>query len=142
MGLREMRDKPTDRRIYVVDDDLTNRMLFRSLLNMHGFRNVMEFYEGAQLMRWMELREERRTPDLVIMDTKMNGGPRGYEFCKQIRQQDFGNGMGIIGMSSAEHYEQKWMTAGADRFLPKDEMVRDAGEMLGHTVNDVLKKYL
>ena len=137
-----MRDKLTDSRIYVVDDDLTNRVLFRSLLHIAGFRNVGEFYDGDQFMSWMETRKEQGMPDLVLMDTKMNGGPRGYEFCKQIRQREFGNNIGIIGMSSADHYEQKWMSAGADKFMPKEDIVRDAGKILGHTVNDVLKKYL
>jgi CheY-like chemotaxis protein len=65
--------------ILIVDDDPSQRLLMRKVLEQKGF-GVIEAADGVEACR---LNEEHR-PDLLLVDLMM---PRmdGYELCRELR---------------------------------------------------------
>ena len=103
-------------RVLVVDDSQLIRDLLPRFLTKIGYKQIEKAEDGIQAL---DLAKDY-LPHLVIMDTNMPG-PYGYEVCRQMRQEDYGRSVAIIGMS-ADYNPQlrdEWLQVGADDFFSK-----------------------
>jgi CheY-like chemotaxis protein len=101
--------------ILVVDDDPSQRLLMRKVLEQKGFE-VIEAADGLEARR---LNEEHR-PDLLLVDLIM---PRmdGYVLCRELRGQARSADVPIVVTTSREDIASivRAYDAGATDFVPK-----------------------
>ncbi|MFH1972451.1 MAG: response regulator [archaeon] len=116
--------------IYIVDDEVLMRKVVKRLVDGLGY-NTSTFENATQLLESLA----KNIPDLVVMDTEMNG-LKGYEACKRARQL-YGNTFGIIGMSGKEEFQKDWIEAGADAFIGKPFSITEFRD----TIKTTLEKY-
>ncbi|MBL4691867.1 MAG: response regulator, partial [Magnetovibrio sp.] len=69
--------------LLIVEDNVHFRMLMRSILQALGVSNLEEAQDGLEALELLET----QSPDLVIVDWKMEGID-GVEFVKHIRSLD------------------------------------------------------
>lgn len=102
-------------RILVVDDNRDSVMTLSMMLRMMG-QDVREAYDGSQAF---EVAGEFR-PNLILMDIGM---PQvdGYEACRHIRSQEWGQGIRIMALSGwgQEDDKRRAEAAGFDSHLTK-----------------------
>ncbi|MDZ4182687.1 MAG: response regulator, partial [Candidatus Cloacimonadaceae bacterium] len=65
--------------IYLVDDEMINLKLLKTILNQSGFENVMHFTSGEEMLSVFE----STTPDLILLDIMMPG-ISGYEVLDRV----------------------------------------------------------
>ena len=101
--------------ILIVDDDPSQRLLMRKVLEQKGF-GVIEAADGVEACR---LNEEHR-PDLLLVDLMM---PRmdGYELCRELRGQTHSADVPIVVTTSRDDIVSivRAYDAGATDFVPK-----------------------
>ena len=114
-----------DIRVLVVDDSPLYIEGLIVKLGELGYTGIQQAEDGPKAL---ELAKDYR-PHLVLIDTQMPG-PRGYEVCRQMRQEPYGGNVAIIGMSN--YYNDNdpeirgaWMEAGADDVFPKNIELTD-----------------
>lgn len=105
----------TPRRILVADDNVDSADSLALLLRMSG-NQVETAYDGLQAVE----AAERFRPDAVLLDIGM---PRldGYDACRRIRQQPWGEGMLLIAQTGwgQEEDHRRTREAGFDGHLLK-----------------------
>ncbi|MDP2786762.1 MAG: SpoIIE family protein phosphatase [Pseudomonadota bacterium] len=103
------------RRILVVDDQRTNRLIVNTLLTKCGF-DVVEASNGEEAIE-QYLRE---TPDIILMDVTMPGMD-GYEATRRIRALAGEHWLPIIFISALSETQDltTGLEAGGDDFLLK-----------------------
>ena len=104
-------------------DDYGYRQLLRESLEQNGYRDIRGCTNGNDAIR---LAREYK-PHVILMRTKLsndwetqpeNPKTHGYVACREIRRQDYGKDIAIIGMSAlGSFYREKWVGAGADDFV-------------------------
>jgi signal transduction histidine kinase/DNA-binding response OmpR family regulator len=118
------------RKVLVVDDSHTTRMLLKKMLGGKGFA-LLEAKDGADAVRLFG--EER--PDLVLMDVAMPVMD-GTEATRRIRRMAGGDRVRIIAITAHAFNEEKAaiLENGADGFLAKpflqDELLALVARML------------
>lgn len=134
-----------DTRGSIGDDELDSLLLASKSLEKIGYSEVKEYPNGLAL--FLDLRKlaaEDNLPHFIILDTEMIPTPYGYEICRQIREQEFGKRIAIIGTSGdtfhVEEYKEKWLQAGADDFVDKDTIFFDR-PALDEVIQNALAKY-
>ena len=107
-----------DIRVLLVDDMPVFIEGLIKMLDVLGYSGIRQAEDGPKAL---ELAKDYQ-PHLILMDTRMPPGPEGYEVCRQMRQEDYGNRTAIIGMSNDDNPKTReaWMEAGADDFFLKD----------------------
>ncbi len=126
-------------RVLIVDDDYEYMNLIGQSLERNGYSKIEDCTDGNDAIR---LAGEYK-PHVILMDTQLFKGraedqpettkTHGYVACREIRAQDCGKDIAIIGMSSID-YREKWMDAGADDFAAKpfgseiDDIIQNALE--------------
>jgi two-component system, cell cycle response regulator DivK len=113
--------------ILVADDDEDTRVMFRTMLELQGYR-VIEAADGEKAVQIAE----RARPDLILMDTTLPGVD-GFNATRRIR--GFG-GMPIVFVSG--HAEARFLAqareAGGNEYLVKPiDLDR---------LDEVIKKYV
>ena len=105
----------TPRRILIVEDQMENRLLLRSILESVGF-NVRESIHGADGVKLFE----QWKPDLIWMDLRMPIMD-GYEATKKIRQLPGGKSVKIVALTAGALKEQipKIYASGCDEIVYK-----------------------
>ncbi len=78
-----MKEKSTNKVIFVVDDDMPSYQLIEELLSEYNL-NIRHFTNGKDLMKSIGNKE---IPDLIIMDIQLPGAD-GLELTKQIKEID------------------------------------------------------
>ncbi len=118
-------------RIYVVDDEETNRQLLKRQLQNAGFQ-VMTFAGGASVLE----RLAEGCPDLIILDLMMPG-MNGFEVCERIRQKHDSLRLPVV-MLTARHQSLDIIQAlnlGANDYLTKPyhekELIARISSLLG-----------
>jgi DNA-binding response OmpR family regulator len=103
------------KRILVVDDELSIRMLLDNFLSEDY--TVITKDNGYEAMSWIK---EGNTADLILVDIEM---PmiNGYELTESIRKQPGMQNVPIVMLSSKQKSEDriKSFTSGADDYLQK-----------------------
>jgi len=99
--------------ILVGDDSVTNRNLYRELLEMAGHTVVTVESGDAVLERWREVR-----PDLVLLDVRMPG-VTGDEVCRLLKSDPDATWLPVLLVTAYEAREsrQRALDAGADDLL-------------------------
>jgi len=102
-------------KILYIEDDITNRILVRKLLNSEGY-SVLEAEDG---LAGIEL-AKTGSPDLILLDMNMPGID-GYETIDQIRGQDSLNEITVIALTAnaMEGDREKAIHAGCDGYISK-----------------------
>ena len=102
-------------RLLIIEDNLENRLLLRTLLERVGF-DVREAVDGRQgLERFFDWR-----PDLIWMDLRMPGMD-GFEATRRIKATQQGQACKVIAVSASvfEEGRERVRAAGCDGFLSK-----------------------
>jgi len=107
-------NQPT-RRILIVEDDATNRLLLIKMLSLYGFE-LREAINGQEAIAiWQDWQ-----PHLIFMDMRM---PimTGLEATRQIKQTPQGKDTVIIALTASAFDEQRqeFMAVGCDDFIRK-----------------------
>ena len=99
----------------VVDDELSNRVILKSLLKRNGYE-VIEAHNGADAVQLCQ----DAHPDMVFMDILMPVMD-GYEAVSRIRQIDFPYFLPIIFLTAVTNDDalSKCIEVGGDDFLTK-----------------------
>lgn len=105
-------DKPLTK-ILVVDDDPALRQLLAEYLNRHNYDTLL-----APDASDLELRIQRYSPDLVVLDRMMPDGD-GAEACRRLRQQS--EDIPVILLTARDETVDRviGLEAGADDYLGK-----------------------
>lgn len=109
--------------ILVVDDYEANRRGLGDLLEARGYR-VLLAANGTEALQLIA----QRSPDCVLLDCVMPGGPSGVEVCAQVKRNPATYLVPVILVSAASDRELRLagLEAGADDFLAKPI---DVGEL-------------
>lgn len=120
-------------KILIVDDVDTFIKIFSVFLKKLGFTNLLIAYNGLDAINIAK----NSNPDMIIMDTCM---PKffGFEVCRSMRREDYGKNIAIIGMSDIQ-YQEEWYEAGADRFVSKNEILKE--DILLELAKEMAEKY-
>jgi len=104
-----------DERILLVDDDSNFRITTREALIAVGFE-VDEADSGEAAL----IRVIKQTPDLILLDARMEGMD-GFEFCRRLRKRDDFHTIPVMMVTGLEDMEtvNSAFQAGADGFITK-----------------------
>lgn len=99
----------------VVDDELSNRVILRSLLKKNGYQ-VIEAQDGLQAVE----KFDAEGPDIIFMDVMMPGLD-GYEATTRIKQRAGENFIPVIFLTALTDDQAlvRCVEAGGDDFLTK-----------------------
>lgn len=130
--------KKMEIKVLIVDDDEFDRKYARDNLQRIGYAQIEEAVDSSGALR----KTEEYLPHLIIMDTNMPV-MEGYKVCQKIRQEEYGNGIAIIGMSNDPiSLEDRWLRAGADLFLYKHQVLSAGNKAtLEENIRQALQKY-
>lgn len=106
---------PTDYKILVVDDVLSNIMLLKALLKAEGYQ-IITATDGMQALE--QVAEER--PDLILLDVMMPG-MSGFEVSKRLQSSTEYHDIPIIFLTALNSHEDivKGFELGANDFITK-----------------------
>jgi CheY-like chemotaxis protein len=112
------------RSILVVDGDDQIRKLLDLSLRNEGFE-VKTVGSTPEALIWLE----KQRPDLIVAETKLEGGPDGFELCRQVKKRPDGARIGFVFLSEQTvESKVRGVEAGADDFLPKPLYVQEVVE--------------
>ena len=103
---------PSEYKVLIVDDVISNVLLLKVLLTNEKF-NIVTAGNGTQALE--QVKKEK--PDLVLLDVMMPG-LNGYQTCMEIRKK---SNVPILFLSARTQVEDKIMgfSSGGDDYLPK-----------------------
>jgi signal transduction histidine kinase len=107
-------EKPTGR-ILIVDDDETNRLILRTILEEKG-HIVHEASDGEDALKQVEI----DPPDVILLDVIMPG-MNGYEVCRILKRQATTSPIPVLMITSLTERNDmlEGIEAGASDFLSK-----------------------
>jgi CheY-like chemotaxis protein len=88
----------TGMHIFVIDDDIRNRLIYKLLLPKHGAVVEQEGW-GPDVMHHME---RLAKVDLILLDLMLQHGISGFDLFGQIRARSQYDGVPIIAVSAAD----------------------------------------
>lgn len=108
-------------KILIVDDNDTNRILFRDILHYHGFETIEA--ENGQL--GVQQAQQHR-PDLILLDIQMPVMD-GFEALKVLREMPETRSIKVVALTSFALIgdEKRIMAAGFDGYISKPISTRD-----------------
>lgn len=103
-------------KILIVDDDIINRLLLKTLLKKHGaFSEIIEAQNGAEAL---ELIHERSDINMILLDIMMPVLD-GIEFLKVFRSKIANIDTAVIVLSTDDERKNEVFDSGANDFLRK-----------------------
>ena len=99
-------------RIFIVDDDINVRDIFRIILKKAGY-NIQLFESGNDLME-----NASEIPDLFILDQQLPG-MNGLEICKGLKREEKTKHIPVIIISATPDLELAVKEACADDYIKK-----------------------
>ena len=126
-----------DTRILLVDDKPESLNLLEIHLKLAGYPQIKTATDGQQAI---DLAESYQ-PNIILMDTRMPD-LYGYEVCRQIKQETYGEKIAIIGISDNDdsEYRKQWLEADADDFFYKG-IIYSNKEDLEVRIQEALRKH-
>ncbi len=106
---------PLDKTVLVVEDTDASMMLFRDVLDAHGY-NVLQAKDGMEA--WRMAREHR--PELILMDIQLPN-VSGLEVTKWLKADESLKSIPVIAITAfatADH-EEKIREGGCDAYIVK-----------------------
>ena len=88
----------SDKTIFVIEDNLQNRIIFQIALTKHGARVLFEPWGSRALLQLNALKHV----DVVILDLMLVGGISGFDIFDQIRAVPAFNDVPIIAVSAMD----------------------------------------
>jgi len=103
-------------KVLIVDDDIINRLLLKTLLKKHGgFAEIIEAQNGAEAL---QLVHERTDINLILLDIMMPVLD-GIEFLKVFRSKVSNIDTTVIVLSTDDERKHEVFDSGANDFLRK-----------------------
>lgn len=105
------------KRIFIVEDKLANRMIFKTLLERHGAVILFDNWGNET----SEKLNAAQPIDLIIMDLMLPGRLTGYEVVAELRKRSVVGAIPIVAVSAADPSEAipKAREHGFDGFISK-----------------------
>ena len=112
-------------RILVAEDNVTNQIVVKGMLDLSGYRNVTMVEDGQQVLDALA----RESFDAILMDCRMPVMD-GYESASRLRAA--GHKLPVIALTAnvSEEQRQKCLAAGMDDFLSKPMETEQLAQML------------
>lgn len=117
--------------VLVVDDDPDTRVIWRAVLQHHGYL-VLQAVDGAEGVRTAMARD----PDVVVMDLEMPGLD-GLQATRHLKEHRLTSAMPVIVVSAhaGAEYRKRAEEAGCDGYLakpcPPAELLGEVERVLG-----------
>ena len=92
-----------DTKILLVEDEVWYQQIFQGILHDLGYLKTEMDGDGVTMVE----KAREYLPHVILMDTNLPG-QKGYEACRQIRAQEWGKRMAILGMSTVGGLDSKW----------------------------------
>ena len=123
-------------KILLVEVEVWYQQIFQMILQDLGYLKIETDGNGVTVVE----KAREYLPHVILMDTHLPG-QEGYEACRQMRAEEWGKHMTILGMSTAGSFHSKWRDAGADGFFYKDVFLRYPNK-LDEKIQQALEKYV
>ena len=106
------------KKVLLVEDDSTMRMLLSTLLEIEGYTPVVfqESHDQSNILNFLQ----NKLPDAVLLDVHLKFA-NGLDLLRSIRQINAFKDIKII-LTSGMDYSGQWQEMGADYFLHKPYM--------------------
>ena len=117
--MKTVHDPPHGARVVIINDDITQLKLLKTLLTKEGF-DVSAFRSVEEGLDWITA--QKNPPDLIITDLHMPGID-GWRFCRLLRSPEYAafNKTPILIVSATfagENLQEVCAASGANAFLP------------------------
>jgi response regulator RpfG family c-di-GMP phosphodiesterase len=125
------RYEPTTKRVLLVEDEPSVRLVMRSMLEPEGFQ-CTDAEDTGQALAVLQ----GQTHDLIILDLNLPDGD-GYEICRRVRERPNLRNCKIIVVSGRGDHNQlaASLLQGADDYIPKPFGVTEFMERIRHAFN-------
>jgi two-component system, chemotaxis family, sensor kinase CheA len=87
-----------DKHIFIVEDNVQNRVVFQFILGKHGA--LVEFERWGKDAIWRL--ESRKVVDLIVLDLMLAAGISGYDICDEIRRIPRFDNTPIVAVSASD----------------------------------------
>jgi CheY-like chemotaxis protein len=87
-----------DKNIFIVEDNLQNRIIFQMTLGRHGANIFFERWGKNAILQLSHI----RNIDLIVLDLMLAGGVSGYDIFDEIRQIERYENTPIVAVSATE----------------------------------------
>jgi two-component system chemotaxis sensor kinase CheA len=87
-----------DKNIFIVEDNLQNRIIFQMTLGRHAANIFFERWGKNAILQLKNL----RNIDLIVLDLMLAGGVSGYDIFDEIRQIERYGNTPIVAVSATE----------------------------------------
>ena len=126
-----------DKRIFIIEDDLSNRVIMQMLLEQAGARVAFERWGKESVAKL----EAFAPVDIILLDLMFPQGVTGYDIFDNIRAEEDFNAIPIVAVSASDSSEAipKTKEKGFRGFIPKpvsyDEFPNQIAKILaGETI--------
>ena len=89
----------TDKRIFIIEDNIDNRIIIQVLLEQNGAQTAFERWGGTDSIRRLH---EFSPIDLIILDLMFPNQVTGYDVFDRIRQESEFAGVPIVAVSAID----------------------------------------
>ncbi|MBX3061851.1 MAG: response regulator [Anaerolineae bacterium] len=116
------------KRIFIVEDNLSNRVVFQMMLLVEGATIEFERWGRDAVLRLQRFSDV----DLIILDLMLHNGVSGYDIFQEIRQRPEFDKIPIVAVSAAD----------ASVAIPKTQQMGFSGFIAKPINDDVFATYL
>lgn len=111
----QLKLKPENATVLIVDDNAENRLLLSSQLSMEGYK-TLQARGGVEGIEMAQIHD----PDIILLDVMMPD-MNGFEVCKTLKQDHHTHLIPIIMVTALREtqYRIEGISAGADEFLSR-----------------------
>lgn len=89
----------TDKRIFIIEDNVDNRIIIQVLLEQQGAQTAFERWGGADSIRRLR---EFSPIDLIVLDLMFPNQVTGYDVFDRIRREAEFAGVPIVAVSASD----------------------------------------
>ncbi len=131
--------KMKDTKIMLVDNrssELYVESLFQCITTAIGPTKFEHVEDGEQAIKKLDQYHlSQELPDLILIDTILPG-ENGPQVCSQIRQKQYGDQIGIIGLTVGRNISMRYKWDNADACVHKGDL-----NQLEEDIKRVLREY-
>lgn len=89
----------TDKRVFIIEDNVDNRIIIQVLLEQNGAHTAFERWGGADSIRRLH---EFSPVDLIVLDLMFPNQVTGYDVFDRIRQESAFANVPIVAVSASD----------------------------------------
>ena len=112
-----------NKKIFIVEDNVTNLAVFSTTLRAHGAQMIQDFWN----YRTIELLKAVLPVDIILLDLMLHNGVSGYSIFEALKQEECLVNIPVVAVSASEPSVEipKAMKLGLSGFIPKPISLKD-----------------